>query len=118
MGGQCFEGACGDFHPVSRLVAKMGTRNQDGQGRHGTNDDGIDEGSQHGDQAFPNRFFGLGCRVGDSRRAQARFVGEGGPFHALHQHPDEATKGCLRRKSLGENAEEHGGHGANVGQHD
>ncbi len=70
---ECFHG---DVHAFEAKLRIPSARNHDGKAGHGTNDDGVEEGSGHAHKALTDRFVGL-CGSGCDRcRTEACFVTE------------------------------------------
>ncbi len=92
----------------------MGIGNHDDQPGKRTNDQRIDQRTYHCHRAFPNRFFGFGCCVGNRCASLASFVGEQPAFYSPHHGIEEDHKTAAAnpqkfrsgRKCLGENFSE------------
>ena len=87
-----------DYRPCSK---KLGRKSGgDHEGRDRADDHRVDEGLKHGDEALGERLIRAHGGVGDRRRADAGFVGEGGSSETEHDDTEHATDGTVRRKGL------------------
>ncbi len=63
------------------LAAGPGAGHHDRQTGDGADDQGVDEGAEHGDAALPHRTVGSRRGMGDGGAAQTRLVGKDAPRH-------------------------------------
>ena len=97
-------------------VALPDAREYEREARHGADDDCVDEGTRHRDQALLSRPLRLGGSGGNRRGAKAGLVGEDAARDAvLYGHHDrgagEAAGGCGTREGV---ADDHGDGGRDL----
>ncbi len=86
-----------------QTVDLPGTHDDDGKPGHGADNQGIDDGSQHRNQALAYRLIGFGCSRRNRSTAQPGFVGKDTAGNSLlhgHHHGTECSA-CRCAKSEG-----------------
>ena len=89
----------------TRLSAGPGARQQDDQCRHGADDERVDEGAEHADQALAHRVVCLGRRMRNRGATEACLVGKHSPRDAeTNRCPDRCPCKTARRGCTAEGA--------------
>ncbi len=95
-------------HGGAAHIAAPHPGHHQGQAGHGADDDGVDEGTGHGDQPLLHTGVCLGRRRRDGRRAQSRLVGEDPARHpGLNGQHDAGTNEATGRRVAGEGTPDH-----------